>query len=69
MVIDAKVIGKRLKELRGGKTINEEAKSIGISPSAFSMYENGERIPRDEIKVKLAKKYNRSVESIFFAEN
>ena len=30
------------------------------------MYEAGERVPRDEIKIKLAKFYNRSVSYIFF---
>ena len=34
--------------------------------SALAMYEAGERVPRDEIKIKLAKIYNRSVNYIFF---
>lgn len=59
-------IGKRLVELRGDHTQAEIAAEIGISVSALSMYECGERIPRDEIKVRLADFYGKSVQSIFF---
>ena len=59
-------IGNELKKLRGNKTQEEIADAIGISSAAIGMYERGERIPRDEIKVKLANYFNASVESIFF---
>lgn len=39
--------------------------AIGISVSALTMYETGNRIPRDEIKVKLAHYYSTSVERLF----
>ena len=61
-------IAKKLIELRGERTREEVAKAIGVSVSAVGMYENGERIPRDFIKIRIAKYYNRSVEEIFFAE-
>lgn len=64
--MDAVIIGKRLTALRGKKTQEEVAKAVGISTSAISMYENGERIPRDTVKLRLAKYYKRSVQSIFF---
>lgn len=64
--MDAVIIGKRLTALRGKKTQEEVAKAVGISTSAMSMYENGERIPRDTVKLRLAKYYKRSVQSIFF---
>lgn len=64
--MNRKKIAKKLVKLRGARSQDEVAKSIGISASALSMYEKGERIPRDEIKVKLAKYYEESVESIFF---
>ena len=32
------------------------------------MYENGERIPRDETKIKIAAYYGKTVEEIFFTE-
>ena len=60
-------IGDELRKLRGNKTQEEIAHAIGISPAAIGMYERGDRVPRDEIKVKLANYFNTSVESIFFA--
>ncbi|MBR6538071.1 MAG: helix-turn-helix transcriptional regulator [Lachnospiraceae bacterium] len=60
------VIAKKLIELRGDRTQAQIAKAIGVSPSAYSMYEVGQRIPRDEIKVKIARFYKKSVQSIFF---
>lgn len=63
---DKKTVGERLRKLRGKRTVNEVAEACNISPSALSMYENGERTPRDEIKVTLAKFYKRTVQSIFF---
>lgn len=65
--MDSKEIGRRLKELRGNRTQEEVAKSIGVSFSAYSKYEIGERIPRDEIKLSIAKYYKKSVQSIFYA--
>lgn len=59
-------IGNRLVKLRGNRTQEQVAKAVGISVSALSMYECGERIPRDPIKIALAKYYKRSVQSIFF---
>jgi putative transcriptional regulator len=64
---DAKTIGQRLIELRGNKERTEVAKDINISVSALSNYENALRIPRDEIKVSLARYYGKTVEEIFFA--
>jgi len=66
--MDKDKIAKRLIALRGEKSQAEVAAAIGISPSAYSMYENGERIPRDEIKKKIAEYYKRSVTTIFFAD-
>ena len=65
--MDNKKIAGKLIELRGGIPRESVAKALNISVSALGMYENGERIPRDEIKVKLARYYKTSVESIFFS--
>ena len=59
-------IGQRLIKLRGSKTQEEVANAIGVSLSAIGMYERGERAPRDEIKIKIAKYYDTTVQSIFF---
>ena len=69
MEINAKEIGARLKELRGSRSIAEVAKDLNISTSALCMYENGERIPRDSIKIKIANYYGMKIGVIFFNEN
>ena len=66
--MDAQKIAERLIKLRGNRTQAEVAEMLGISQSAYSMYENGERIPRDEIKKRIAQFYKRSVNTIFFAD-
>ena len=64
--MNAKQIGARLIELRGNKTQGKVAQDLGITPSSLPMYENGERIPRDEVKIKIAKYYDTTVEAIFY---
>ena len=64
--MDIKTIADRLVELRGNRTREEVAAACNISKSALSMYENGSRVPRDEIKIRLAKYYQKSVQHIFF---
>ena len=59
-------IGKRLAELRGDRSQEQIARDNDISLSAYTKYERGERIPRDEIKIKLANYHNVSVQDIFF---
>lgn len=66
-VLNNDAIAKTLIKLRGKKSREEVSKAVGISVSALSMYENGDRIPRDDIKIKLASYYGRSVNFIFFA--
>ena len=58
--------GAKLKELRGAKTQQEAAEGIGITKSALAMYERDERIPRDEVKVRIANYYGVSVLFLFF---
>ena len=64
--LDRQKIAKTLIKLRGDRTQEEIAKELGISTSAYAMYETGKRIPRDEIKIRIAKLYNKSVQYIFF---
>ena len=64
-----KIMNNKLVKLRGTRTQEEIANAIGISISAIGMYETGQRVPRDEIKVKLANFYNVSIESLFFDNN
>lgn len=64
--MDSERIAQKLVELRGNKTIKEVADANGISVSALSMYEAAKRIPRDEIKVRLANYYGVDVATLFF---
>ena len=66
-IMDARKIGNKLLELRGNKSQHSVANAVGISKSALSMYEQGNRVPRDEIKIKLAEFYGKTVQEIFFA--
>ena len=65
--MNREAVAKTLVELRGKEKREVVAMACGISVSALAMYEQGERIPRDDIKIRIAKYYNRTVESIFFA--
>lgn len=58
--------GLKLKELRGERSQEEMAKEIGITKSSWAMYERNERIPRDEVKVKIANFFGKTVQEIFF---
>ena len=59
-------IAKRLVQLRGEKTRKEVASDLGISVSALAMYENGCRMPRDKIKMRIAVYYGKTIEELFF---
>lgn len=61
-------LANRLRELRGNRSRNDVAQALGISCSAIALYENGERIPRDHIKVSMAEYYGVTVGDLFFDE-
>lgn len=67
--MDAKVIGRRLTELRGNKSRRKVSEETGISYSGLANYETGLRIPTDAHKIILAKYYGISVEDLFFADD
>lgn len=58
--------GEILKSLRGDKSQDVIAKEIGITKSSWAMYERGERVPRDEVKIRIANHFNKTVQEIFF---
>ena len=66
--MEQNLIGKKLRELRGTKTIQEVSQDTGIGITALSNYENGYRVPRDETKFVLAKYYNVNLEDLFFSQ-
>ena len=59
-------IGKELRALRGKKSQQAAADGIGITKSALAMYERGERVPRDEAKIKIAKYYGVPLAELFY---
>ena len=66
--VDGIRIGKRIKELRTQKGMTAVAlgAAFGTSASAINMYECGQRVPRDDMKIKIAEYFGMSVESIFY---
>ena len=58
--------GKILRDLRGEKTQEEIARAIGITKSSWAMYERGERTPRDEVIIQIAKYFGKTVQEVFF---
>lgn len=65
--MDKQKIAMNLLNLRGGTPRERVAVDLGISYSAISAYESGQRIPRDDVKIKLANYYGESVQNIFFS--
>lgn len=63
----AKKIGEILKSLRedAGETQAQVAEATNVSAMAISLYESGDRIPRDETKMLLSKHFNVPV-TIFY---
>lgn len=66
--MNSKLIGEILTDLRKekGKTTTEAAKDLGITVSALSNYESGIRIPRDNIKIRIADYYDKPIAAIFY---
>lgn len=64
--MDSEKIARILVDLRDDKSRAEVAAALNLSVSAVAMYENGDRIPRDETKLKIAEYYGKSVEEIFY---
>lgn len=63
-----KTIGERLRELRGNKTQEEIANEVQVTKSSWAMYERNERVPRDEVKIRIANFFNKTVQEIFFLQ-
>ena len=60
-------LGETIKGLREsiGKSQQKMADELGISKSAWNMYERGERIPRDKVKILIADYFGMTVQEIF----
>lgn len=58
-----------LRGLRGSRSQGELAKAIGVTKSSWAMYERGERVPRDEVKIRIANFFGMSVQDIFYCSD
>lgn len=65
--VDAHEVGRRLRELRGCRTMTGVARELGISYSALTQYEYGRKMPSDRNKVLLANYYGKSVQELFYS--
>lgn len=65
------MIGDRIRALREEKGINQRdlARYLGISNTTLSQYENGQRTPSDEIKIKIANYFDVSVDYLLGRTN
>ena len=66
--MDNNYIGDNLRYLRSkkGVTQTEVAKAVGIPVTTYNAYETGQNVPRDEVKLRIANYFNRTVQFIFF---
>lgn len=59
-------VPERLIAARGDRTQQEVADAVGVTRSALGMYETGDRVPRDDIKVRLADFYELPIQDLFY---
>lgn len=61
-------IGEKIAELRNKANITQKelGMKIGVSTASVAMYELNERVPRDEVKRKIANFFQVSVQDLFF---
>lgn len=64
--LNREVIAQRLIDLRGEATQASVAAALGVTPMAVSLYESGQRVPNDGIKLRYANLYGKTVDEIFF---
>lgn len=61
-------VAERIKKARTEKgcSVEDVANGVGVTASAVQMYECGQRVPRDSIKIKMAKFFGTTVQDLFF---
>jgi len=66
-----KLIGNRIRKLREDKGLNqlELSKLLNIGNSTLSQYESGQRTPSDDIKIKLSKIFDVSIDYLIGNSN
>lgn len=66
--MDISKMCEKLISARGKRSQKEVANAVNISVSALGMYESGQRVPRDDVKERLAKYYGMTVGFLFYDE-
>lgn len=66
--MNRKRIASKLRDLRIDADITQKqlASILGVSEATIGMYEQGRRIPTDEIKKRYAEYFKVSIDDIFF---
>lgn len=61
-------MGNKLKRMRVKKGLsrNDLAEIFGITSGAIGMYEQGRRVPNDDVKKKYSMFFEQTVDNIFF---
>ena len=65
-MIQKETTGMILRKLRGDRTQEEIADALGITKSSWAMYERDERVPRDEVKIRIANFFGKTVQELFY---
>ena len=65
-MIQKETTGMILRKLRGDRTQEEIAAILGITKSSWAMYERDERVPRDEVKIRIANFFGKTVPELFY---
>lgn len=65
-MIQKETTGMILRKLRGDRTQEEIAAILGITKSSWAMYERDERVPRDEVKIRIANFFCKTVQELFY---
>ena len=65
--MNKKAIGDKLRELRGSRSREEVAVAAQVTASAIWMYESGQRCPNDEVKIRLADFFGKTVQEVFYS--
>ena len=65
-MIQKETTGMILRKLRGDRTQEEIAAILGITKSSWAMYERDERVPRDEVKIRIANFFGKTVQELCY---
>ena len=65
-MIQKETTGMIIRKLRGDRTQEEIAAILGITKSSWAMSDRDERVPRDEVKIRIANLFGKTVQELFY---